>query len=860
MASGEGRRHHHNLVPLAALISRELKSEKMEKPTVRYGHAAQSRKGEDYFLIKTDGQRVPGNSSSTFSAFAIFDGHNGNAAAVYTRENLLKHVLGAIPRGLGREEWLQALPRALVAGFVKTDKDFQSRGETSGTTATFVIVDGWTVTVASVGDSRCILDTQGGAVSTLTVDHRLEENVEERERVAASGGEVGRLSIIGGAEIGPLRCWPGGLCLSRSIGDMDVGEFIVPIPYVKQVKLSNAGGRLIIASDGIWDALSSEMAAQSCRGLPAELAARQVVKEALRSRGLKDDTTCIVVDIIPPDHSVQPSTPPKKQNKLRTLFFRKKSRDSANKLSKKLSAVGIVEELFEEGSAMLAERLGSDECTAQSTTSGLFMCAVCQVDLAPSEGISVHAGSIFSTSSKPWQGPFLCSDCCNKKDAMEGKRPSGVKLLLLLTQMGGGGGALFIFSLLTHLVVLHSTEEEKIHKRCPPYYCNDQLSKLQFPFKSMTQHPECGLFTVDCSDQHNPRIQLREKGHWHELENISATNTIFIDDKKLQQRLKTDSCNDQFFNDLSLPSLTPVFELLAHNLTLYQCTNATAYYTYYTTWPDHSLPSLPSSCSIILMPFDLFALTTIFSLQLACLPDDKGKFKCSVGEKGDKLGLKLGLVALAAIVVLGAIVCCFFWKKQNQSRQIDEAFLVNYGPLQVRRYSYLDVKKMTNSFKEKLGQGGYGSVYKGKLNNSCLVAVKVLNKLKGNGEEFMNEVAAISRTSHVNIVSLLGFCFEGSKRALIYEFTPNGSLEKFTFDANTPKIDHGHHLGWEALDRIALGIARGLEYLHRGCKTRILHFDIKPHNILLDQKFFPKISYFGLAKICNRDESIVSIM
>ncbi|KAL4610047.1 hypothetical protein ACB092_08G023900 [Castanea dentata] len=356
MASSEGKRHHHNLVPLAALISKEMRSEKMEKPTVRYGHAAQSRKGEDYFLIKTDCQRVPGNSSSAFSVFAIFDGHNGNAAAIFTKEQLLNHVLGAIPRGLGREEWLQALPRALVAGFVKTDKEFQSRGETSGTTATFVIVDGWTVTVASVGDSRCILDTQGGTVSTLTVDHRLEENVEERERVTASGGEVGRLSIVGGAEIGPLRCWPGGLCLSRSIGDMDVGEFIVPIPYVKQVKLSKAGGRLIIASDGIWDALSSEMAAKSCRGLPAELAARQVVKEALRTRGLKDDTTCIIVDIIPPDPSAQPSTPPKKQNKLRALFFRKRAHDSANKLSKKLSAVGIVEELFEEGSAMLAER------------------------------------------------------------------------------------------------------------------------------------------------------------------------------------------------------------------------------------------------------------------------------------------------------------------------------------------------------------------------------------------------------------------------------------------------------------------------------------------------------------------------
>ncbi|KAL2235027.1 UNVERIFIED_CONTAM: putative protein phosphatase 2C 15 [Sesamum indicum] len=428
MGSREERhRHHHDLVPLAALISRELKNEKMERPTVRYGSAAQSRKGEDYFFMKTDCQRVPGNPSTFFSVFGIFDGHNGSAAAIFSRDHLLNYVLDAIPRGLGRDEWLHALPRALVAGFVKTDKEFQSKGKTSGTTATFVIVDGWTVTVASVGDSRCILDAQGGGVSVLTVDHRLEENAEERERVTASGGEVGRLSIFGGTEVGPLRCWPGGLCLSRSIGDMDVGEFIVPIPYVKQVKLSSTGGRLIIASDGIWDALSSEMAAKSCRGLPAELAAQLVVKEALRTRGLKDDTTCIVVDIIPPDNRVPPPPTPKKYTKLKALLFRKKSYGSANKLSMKLASVGIVEELFEEGSAMLAERLGNDDTSGQ--TSSLFVCAVCQADLAPNEGISVHAGSIFSMSSKPWQGPFLCADCRNKKDAMEGKRPSGVRVV-----------------------------------------------------------------------------------------------------------------------------------------------------------------------------------------------------------------------------------------------------------------------------------------------------------------------------------------------------------------------------------------------------------------------------------------------
>ncbi|XP_074564002.1 LOW QUALITY PROTEIN: putative protein phosphatase 2C 15 [Curcuma longa] len=415
------------MVPLAQLIGEEARMEKVERPVLRYGCAAQSKKGEDYFLFRTDCQRVAGDPSSSFSVFAVFDGHNGNAAAIYTRDNLLNHVMCAIPSGLSREEWLQALPRALVAGFVKADKEFQRKGQTSGTTVTFVIIDGWTITVASVGDSRCILDAPGGVVSTLTVDHRLEENVEERERVTASGGEVGRLNVVGGAEIGPLRCWPGGLCLSRSIGDMDVGEFIVPVPYVKQVKLSNAGGRLIIASDGIWDALTSEMAANSCRGLPAELAARQVVKEALRTRGLKDDTTCIVVDIAQPDHSEPPPSPPRKTNKFKSFIFRKKSKNSANKLSKKLSSVSIVEEIFEEGSAMLSERLGNDPSAEK--TSNMFTCAICQTEVAPSEGISVHAGSIFSTSSKPWKGPFLCVDCRNKKDAMEGKRPSGVKVL-----------------------------------------------------------------------------------------------------------------------------------------------------------------------------------------------------------------------------------------------------------------------------------------------------------------------------------------------------------------------------------------------------------------------------------------------
>ncbi|XP_042422574.1 probable protein phosphatase 2C 33 [Zingiber officinale] len=408
------------MVPLATLIGLEIRGGKSEKPSIKYGNAAFAKRGEDYFLVRPDCFRVPGDATSLFSVFAIFDGHNGASAAVFAKEHLLDHVMSVIPQGISREEWLEALPRALVAGFVKADTDFQRKGETSGTTATLVVIDGWTVTVASVGDSRCILDSQDGVVSLLTVDHRLEENVEERERVTASGGEVGRLNLCGGKEVGPLRCWPGGLCLSRSIGDTDVGEFIVPIPHVKQVKLSAAGGRLIIASDGIWDALPSELAAKACRGLPAELAAKLVVKEALRKSGLKDDTTCLVVDIIPPEHTFVQSPTIKQQNKFRSLIFGKKSKNGVGKPTK-LSSVGAVEELFEEGSAMLEERLGKNFSPTED--SGTLRCAICQTDRVSDDDLLIDSSDSFSATSKAWEGPYLCHDCRRKKDAMEGKRP-----------------------------------------------------------------------------------------------------------------------------------------------------------------------------------------------------------------------------------------------------------------------------------------------------------------------------------------------------------------------------------------------------------------------------------------------------
>ncbi|KAL2556203.1 Protein kinase superfamily protein [Forsythia ovata] len=124
-------------------------------------------------------------------------------------------------------------------------------------------------------------------------------------------------------------------------------------------------------------------------------------------------------------------------------------------------------------------------------------------------------------------------------------------------------------------------------------------------------------------------------------------------------------------------------------------------------------------------------------------------------------------------------------------------------------------------------EGGYGTVYKSKLSNDVFVAIKVLNNSKGNGEEFINEVGTIGKIHHVNVVRLVGYCANGFRRALVYEFLPNDSLQKFISSEKERCL-----LGWERSHRIAVDIAKGIEYLHQGCEQRILHFDIKPNNVL----------------------------
>ncbi|KAL0007388.1 hypothetical protein SO802_008890 [Lithocarpus litseifolius] len=193
------------------------------------------------------------------------------------------------------------------------------------------------------------------------------------------------------------------------------------------------------------------------------------------------------------------------------------------------------------------------------------------------------------------------------------------------------------------------------------------------------------------------------------------------------------------------------------------------------------------------------------------------------------------------------------WRRRNLSMyDAIEDFLQSHNKLMPIRYSYPEIRKMTNGFKDKLGEGGFATVFKGKLRSGHLVAIKMLDKSKANGQDFISEVATIGRIHHTNVVQLIGFCVEGPKRALIYEFMPNGSLDKYIFSQEgiIP-------LSIEKIYEISLGVGRGIEYLHQGCDMQILHFDIKPHNILLDENFTPKVSDFGLAKLYPPDDSIV---
>jgi hypothetical protein len=221
---------------------------------------------------------------------------------------------------------------------------------------------------------------------------------------------------------------------------------------------------------------------------------------------------------------------------------------------------------------------------------------------------------------------------------------------------------------------------------------------------------------------------------------------------------------------------------------------------------------------------------------------DTSKFKF-----GPFLSSALTLLAVEVVLIIGG--CCVVYKWEKRPEITDVGYMIISS--QFRMFSYKELQKATNHFQQELGNGGSGAVYKGVLDDERKVAVKKLNDVIQGDQEFRSELSVIGRIYHLNLIRIWGFCVEKTHKLLVSEFIENGSLDKVLFD------HEGFFpvLQWHQRYNIALGVAKGLAYLHHECLEWIVHCDVKPENILLDKDFEPKIADFGLVQLLKRESS-----
>ncbi|XP_057779497.1 G-type lectin S-receptor-like serine/threonine-protein kinase LECRK3 [Salvia miltiorrhiza] len=203
------------------------------------------------------------------------------------------------------------------------------------------------------------------------------------------------------------------------------------------------------------------------------------------------------------------------------------------------------------------------------------------------------------------------------------------------------------------------------------------------------------------------------------------------------------------------------------------------------------------------------------------------------------------LLGSSLLLLLATSAFFLFYSKYRKSAVVCPAGGVNVMP----SFSFKELQEATDEFKDELGRGACSIVYRGALKDGRVVAVKKLDKMAEDADgEFIAEVSSISKTNHKNLMSLLGYCDQGQHRILVYEFMTNGSLATFLFQKSARP-------NWYTRLQIAFSIARGLCYLHEDCSAPIIHCDIKPQNVLLDESFTPKIADFGLAKLMKPDQT-----
>ncbi|XP_048536979.1 G-type lectin S-receptor-like serine/threonine-protein kinase SD2-5 isoform X2 [Triticum urartu] len=270
----------------------------------------------------------------------------------------------------------------------------------------------------------------------------------------------------------------------------------------------------------------------------------------------------------------------------------------------------------------------------------------------------------------------------------------------------------------------------------------------------------------------------------------------------------------------------------------------------------------PGRCTWMTKVFSLQAMqpvgnlssSTYLKVQLnpSISASSSNKIRYISNRKKVMVGATLGAITALALLV---IVVILYLRRRNKYEDKDEEFDFNRLPGKLRRFSLETLRECTEGFNKKLGEGGFGSVFEGKLGEQR-VAVKRLEGARQGKKEFLAEVETIGSIEHINLVSLVGFCAEKLERLLVYEYMSRGSLDRWIYYRhNNPSLD------WCTRCRIILDIAKGLCYLHEECKRKIVHLDIKPQNILLDDNFNAKVADFGLCKLINRDQSkVVTVM
>ncbi|KAK8367492.1 hypothetical protein V6Z12_A02G188900, partial [Gossypium hirsutum] len=399
---------------------------------------------------------------------------------------------------------------------------------------------------------------------------------------------------------------------------------------------------------------------------------------------------------------------------------------------------------------------------------------------------------------------------------------------------------------------------------CPPLRCGNLT--IGYPFRLKTQPRNCGdpRLELDCENSTDRTVLIIEQEKFY-VQNISYSDyTIRFVDPSL---VDTNNCSIPLSSfPLSVgrtppsefnPSCTTVARVPGDFRNISGLLTSDVYEKlskgFEMSWRYYNISCEDDQGFFIVHMLSSFRYGLVIYLESFIHYLFNGPHLASDTQNTPPCGVLIPRTLLGIICLIALVT--YKWQRRHLSADDKiEEFLRSQNNLMPIRYSYNEIKRITKGFKDKLGEGGYGSVFKGKLRSNLLVAVKLLGKAKTNGQDFISEVATIGRIHHVNVAKLVGFCVEGSKQALVYDFMPNGSLDKIIFSGEN-KIT----LTWQKTFEIATGVARGIEYLHRGCDTQILHFDIKPHNILLDENFVPKVSDFGLAKLYSVDDSIVSL-